>query len=357
MATGRTLVLGGANLDTVASAAAPLRRGDSAPGRVRGTPGGVARNVAENLARLGHTVGLVSAVGDDPAGRALLAATQQVGVDVSACAVLAGEATASYVSLHEPDGTLLGAVNDMQVLERLGPALLAQHTAALRAATVLVVDANLSDEALAWVFSPHASSPGTAPVFADAVSAAKSVRLRPWLERVHTLKLNRLEAAALCGLPTATHAEVEAAAAWLHARGVVHVVISVGAQGLYFSARGAPCKRSAPGAPRGSGEANARAAGERGWLPACTAPAAVPSPRTARASPVQAFNNNGAGDALMAGLVHAHLTSAPPRPASLADAARFASACAAITMTAPSANHPGLSPALVAQWLALQAAP
>ena len=317
MHTGRLMALGGANLDTVASADSALKRSDSAPGHVRSSPGGVARNVAENLARLGHAVSLISAVGDDPAGHALLAATRLAGVDVSACHVLAGEATASYVSMHDSDGSLLAAVNDMQVLERLTPAVLAPHAAAVGAAAVLVLDCNLSAAALAWFFEQQGTRPDAAPVFADAVSAPKCTRLRPWLNRLHTIKLNRLEAHALCGLPTGSPAEVEAAAEWLHAHGVARVVISVGAQGLYFSARGG----------------NERHAGGAGWQPALP-----------QQAPVR--NTNGAGDALMAGLVHAHVAGLP-----LAEAARFAAACAALTTTAHAANHPDLSPALVAQWL------
>lgn len=81
----------------VASAAPPLQahpsgpadvaRGGSVPGRVSQSPGGVARNVAEALTRLLASAGcpparlplLVSAVGDDLAGRTLLAAWEALG--------------------------------------------------------------------------------------------------------------------------------------------------------------------------------------------------------------------------------------------------------------------------------------
>lgn len=80
---------------------ADVRRGGSVPGRVEESPGGVARNVAESLARLcqsaaaagGSTAGregsaaggapppplLVSAVGNDLAGQALLAHWRTLG--------------------------------------------------------------------------------------------------------------------------------------------------------------------------------------------------------------------------------------------------------------------------------------
>lgn len=66
---------------------ADVQRGGSVPGRVSQSPGGVARNVAEALTLLlksaGATAGqlplLVSAVGDDLAGRTLLQHWQALG--------------------------------------------------------------------------------------------------------------------------------------------------------------------------------------------------------------------------------------------------------------------------------------
>ena len=308
------LALGGANMDVSAGADHALRPGDSTPGRVRCSPGGVARNVAENLARLGHDTRLISAVGSDPQGHALLGATRRAGVDVSGCLVLPGLATASYVSVHDAGGELAVAVNDMQVLEHITPATLEPHGEWVRLAAALVVDCNLSEAALGWLFAQR----GNTPVFADAVSAFKCRRLLPWLGRVHTLKVNRLEAQALSGSPVASRAEVEAAARWLHGQGVQHVVVSLGEQGLYYSASD-------------TGTTADKQQAEHGWQAAL--PAAV-------------LNATGAGDALTAGLVHSHLVHA-----SLSQAVRFASACAALTLTAAAANHPDLSVALVEQLL------
>lgn len=314
-ATGFVLALGGANLDISASPDQRLCPGDSTPGQVRCSPGGVARNVAENLARLGHDSRLLSAVGDDPRGRELLDATQRAGVDVSGCWVLPGVATASYVSVHDPGGDMAVAVNDMQVLEHITPDRLEPHAESVRRAAVLVVDCNLPEAALAWLFA----NGGAAPVFVDAVSAFKCRRLLPWLRQVHTLKANRLEAQALSGLPVASKADVEAVARWLNGQGVQRVVLSLGEQGLYYR-----------------GNEN-----DSGWQTAL---------------PVAVVNATGAGDALMAGLVHSHLAHSHLAHshlahAPLAQAVRFANGCAALTLTVVSANHSQLSSASVEQLL------
>ncbi|HLE52835.1 MAG TPA: PfkB family carbohydrate kinase, partial [Anaerolineales bacterium] len=78
------LVIGGAGVDLVGRLTGELRAGTSNPANIRTSFGGVARNVAENLARLGRSVKLITAIGDDQLGERLLAQAASAGVDVSA---------------------------------------------------------------------------------------------------------------------------------------------------------------------------------------------------------------------------------------------------------------------------------
>jgi len=333
METTNVVVVGGANLDIGARSEHALQRGDSTPGTVCWSAGGVARNVAENLARLGHTTRLFSAVGDDLPGHSLLQATRQAGVDVSGCWIVPDATTASYVSVHDASGEEVVAVNDMGVLAHLTPERLQPLAGPLREASALVVDCNLSEAALGGLFAhlahrAHGAHPGDVPVFVDAVSASKCPRILPWLARVHTLKLNRLEAQALVGVPLASRDSMEAAARWLHGRGVRRVVLSVGADGLLHS----ECTEGVVGGAWHCDLAGAAPDICLGWQAAL---------------PATVCNASGAGDALLAGLVHAHLRGEP-----LAVAARFASACAALTLTTPSTCHAGLSQACVEALLA-----
>lgn len=58
-----------------------LEGGTSTPGVVMQKEGGVGRNVAEGLARLGVATSLLTAVGDDPAGTALLTSLKALAVE------------------------------------------------------------------------------------------------------------------------------------------------------------------------------------------------------------------------------------------------------------------------------------
>lgn len=298
--TPYVVLLGGANMDIRGSSSSCLRQGDSNPGRVSCSPGGVARNIAENLARLGADCRLISAVGDDLYGRALLESTQHAGVDVRPVLLLPDAATSTYLSLHGPDGDMSIAINDMEILERLSAARLAPQRELLRHAGLIVADANLSAEALAWVFAEA----GNTPVFIDTVSAFKAERIRPWLGQIHTLKPNRLEATTLSGLPLDQASHAPAVADWFHQQGVVQIILSLAGDGVYYSSAAA-----------------------QGWSPA---PA------------VEIINTTGAGDALMAGLAWGWL-----QQQTLDETVQFAQACAALTLGCAATNNPTLSLAAV----------
>ena len=92
------VVIGGANVDVKARSTGPAVRRTSNPGTAVLGAGGVGRNIAENLARLGTSTHLVTAVGNDPLGDQLVASTREAGVGVEHVARL-DMPTGSYLSL------------------------------------------------------------------------------------------------------------------------------------------------------------------------------------------------------------------------------------------------------------------
>ena len=296
-------LIGAANLDIAAHAQAPLLLGDSNPGRIQCSPGGVARNVAENLLRLGLDARLISVLGDDAFAAVLRQSAAAIGLDLSACTSLAGQRTATYVSLHGTDGDMGVAVNDMGILEQLTPQRLAPHRALLQRAALWVLDCNLRPDTLAWLCAAAAAQ--AAPLFAEAVSVAKCAKLLPHLGQLHLLKANRLEAQALTDQAIATPQDAVAAAQALQRRGVQQVVISLGAEGAAW------CD----------------AAGRSGHQ---------------GVRPVQVASATGAGDAMLAGLVQGHLQGL-----GLAASLDWAMACAELTLSSTFANSPDLGVAAV----------
>lgn len=191
----RPVLIGGAHIDRIGYALDGAATGTSAPGRVDRSLGGVAFNVARLLRDLGEDVLLVSAFGEETDGRTLSAEAGE-GLDI-ASAVPAGEgATATYHAIINPDGTLLGAVADMAIYDRLLPPMLATFEALIRTAPLVFVDANLPAATLTWV----ADLKRTGLFAADTVSTAKAGRLTDILSLLDVVFTNRSEAAELTGL-------------------------------------------------------------------------------------------------------------------------------------------------------------
>ena len=217
-AAPRVICFGAAHWDMLAQPR-PGARGADAPGTVSRFAGGVALNVARGLAAAGVAVTLVSAVGDDAEGRALVEAIAADGVDPAHVIAYSGAPTGAYVAIERSDGELLAAVADNRALD----AMLPDHVAlsGLPPADFWFMEANLPPAMIRAL----AAAPGRPPLIADAVSEAKAARLREALARLDAIHCNRGEAEAICatGLNAA-----RAAAEALVIRGARRAVVTNG---------------------------------------------------------------------------------------------------------------------------------
>jgi len=221
------VVIGAANMDVGALSGAPLRMGDSNPGEVKLSCGGVGRNIAHNLRLLGVETSLITVLGEDSFATELRQNADAVGLDLTRSVTVPGGRTSSYVYVADADGDMTAAVNDMAIYDRLTPEALAPHLPFINGAAAVVLDANLPEETIEWLCRNT-----TARIMADPVSAAKAPRLKNVLGRLFALKPNRLEAEALTGMTIRSAADARDAAAQLLEAGVEQVYLSLAAQGI-----------------------------------------------------------------------------------------------------------------------------
>ena len=285
----RIAVIGGMNMDIGGSANGALRLRDSNPGQVTLRPGGVGRNIAHDLRLLGAEVSLVSAVGDDAFGRALLASCEALGLDVSMTQIRPRERSSTYLYVNDDGGDMLLAVSDMDIVDRISPETLEPLLSRLNGFDAVVLDANLSQAALNFLARML-----TVPLYADPVSTAKAGKLLPILPRLRALKPNRLEAEALTG-----EKDPDAAARSLLDSGLKRVLLSLGEEGM-LAAEGDRILR-------------------------------LPRQR------VTVVSTTGAGDAATAAMVWADLQGMD-----LEQTVRLSQSAGALTCQCREANHPGL---------------
>ena len=226
------VVVGGVNVDIGGRSFSPLVAADSNPGVVTTSLGGVGRNIAHNMSRLGLDVRLLTAYGDDLNGERVATSCAQLGIDLRHALRIPGAATSTYLYLTDPEGEMALAVSDMTVCEQITPDYLAANLSVINNARAVVLDANIPEESLRYL-----AENCTAPLFVDPVSTTKAKKLFPILSRIHTLKPNQLEAELLTGIPIRSKADVETAAGKLLEMGVKRVFITRGAEGVYAATK------------------------------------------------------------------------------------------------------------------------
>jgi len=283
------LVIGSAGIDVKGRPAYNPISGASVPGRIRRSVGGVARNIAENLARLEIPTLLLSAVGDDAPGQRVLDRCSEAGIDISHVKIVPGASTGHYMAILTTDGKLGMAVNDYAITSTINAAYLLEREELFRAAQMVVIDANLEDRTLAMLFD--LAGKYQVPVCADPTTPSLAARLRPYLNRIMMMTPNLMEAAVLWGRSSLTYTPETAlsAAQYLLEHGVRIAVVTLGVHGLAYA----------------SGS-------DRGLIPAI---------RT------EVVDETGAGDALTAGVIFGLLNEVP-----LDEALRLGVSAASLTL-------------------------
>ena len=222
----RVVCIGAANIDRKLTAKGPLRMSTSNPARLHESFGGVARNIAENLANLGASVALVTAVGDDAAGDYMLAHADAAGIDVSGAIILEQSATGTYTAVLDEHGDMALALADMDLYEQLTP----QRVLPLVGkAPLTVADLNLPVDTVAALLK------AAQPLVIVAVSEPKMDRLPARLDGLRLLILNLGELQARLGRAIGDAAALLAACREVQAQGVQDLIVTRGSAGVWYT--------------------------------------------------------------------------------------------------------------------------
>ncbi len=228
------LVVGAAGLDMkVQPRETPVSLGKSNPGNIRWGWGGVARNMAENLARLGADVQLLTAVGSDTSGRDLIQQLVELGVDTSVHIISENHPTASYVALYREDSEMWVAFDDMAVMRDLTPGYVYRLRALVREAEMICIDTNIIPSTLKTLM--RLAKEYAVPVCADPTAALLAHRLQPYLSQLALITPSKSEAETLLGTSLDTDDAISDGARQLVRAGVELAIITLGAEGLYYA--------------------------------------------------------------------------------------------------------------------------
>ncbi len=280
---------------------------DSNPGWIHSSPGGVVRNILDNLQSLGARCALLSAVGEDALGQQLLAECGARGIDTSAVYLSPDYPTGVYLDILDSDGDLFMASCDARVVENIPESWFWEMAPLLAGATAIAADTNLTPQQFALVKKLAKG----AKIFVDPISTAKAARIADLLDGIFFLKPNAMELETLSGISCASDREIEAAAEAVLEKGVHSLAVSLGGRGCYYADR--------------EGRRFFRSLGE----------------------PAEMVNATGAGDCFMAGFVRAFSLGLSPE-----DCTDYALACGSLAVQSSDTINRSLSEETVLQYIA-----
>lgn len=281
-----------------------FRLHDSNPGYVKVSVGGVCRNIAENMSRLGMNTKFISVLGDDERGREILNQAKEMDFDMSHTLIVKGESTPTYLAILDETGEMVSAVVDLKITDHFTEEFIDSKAEIIKNAEYIVFDAD-NPAILDYIVKTYE---GHSNFILDPVSAAKAKTVKHLLKYFHTVKPNRHEAEALCGFEVKTYEDVRRAGKFFLDQGITNVFISLDADGIYYT--------------------NGKEEG------------------TIKAKDVSVINVTGAGDSFVAGIGYGYMNSLP-----IKETVRFAVAMSTITISHEKTIHPEMCYDLVQKYI------
>jgi pseudouridine-5'-phosphate glycosidase/pseudouridine kinase len=146
------VVIGGSVLDTVVAIkeTSILANGSTHRGEISHSGGGVGRNIADALGKLGARPILISAIGSDQTGDYLLKNTLN-HIDTRGLLRLDNCRTACYSSVIDSHGQCYFGIGDMAINDRITPKLVEKFLDEIRQCSLVLMDGNIPIETMDYV--------------------------------------------------------------------------------------------------------------------------------------------------------------------------------------------------------------
>lgn len=184
-------VFGGSNVDIHAKAVDDIILRDSNVAHVSTSFGGVARNVAENIANLDTKVHFVSVFGNDINADSMRTDLREKGVDIS-YSFDVDAAQSLYLDVLDSENDMYVALNDMGILDALNDTDLDELANIVTDKDIVFIDANFKEEVISYVLRDFKGFK-----VVDATSGVKCNKIYNHLAYIDLLKVNKAEAKEL----------------------------------------------------------------------------------------------------------------------------------------------------------------
>ena len=223
------VAIGGANVDRKFSIVGNVKLGTSNPASVSESVGGVARNIAENLGRLGNRISLITTIGEDHDGR-LIEQASKAFINFDLVEKQKEQSTGSYTAVLDEYGELVVAMANMSIYDQLSSDIIKKHEAILQKASCIIIDLNCPAHTVQYV--KEFAYQRQVPLVIVPVSSPKMVNMPIDLQGVKYVICNRDEAETYLNIRLETYGHYEKAVRALLQKGARFAILTLGEHGV-----------------------------------------------------------------------------------------------------------------------------
>lgn len=236
-------VIGGTNIDCVGTPHHSIHQKDSNPAMIKTSFGGVACNIARNLAYLNQTVKFLTVFSTDGFGQDIKKHLDSLKVETR-YSLLVDEPSAMYMAMLDNEKDLLLAMVDTSILNHINKDHIMSFLQETTPEDVVVFDTNLNKEIIECIITNAKGK-----IVCDPISIEKSQNVKPYLNGLSLFKPNIHQASTLSGIIIEDENSLHQVATYFNNQGIDQTLITSGDEGGVYIDANTIIKYSIPSQP------------------------------------------------------------------------------------------------------------
>ena len=223
-------IIGAANIDLIGYPKEKLIYKDANIGTLETILGGVGRNIAENLSRLGFKVEFLSVFGKDDFSKKIIESCIELDISTKYCTFNENCSTSVFMAILDNQNDLALGLTAMNIFNDIPDSFILNNLNIIGQNDYCVLETNLPTRILELVTN---ELPNTHFAL-DAVSGKKALKAKTILNKITILKCNLLEAELLSGIKVNNESGYRDLIMHFIDLGVKKVFISLGKNGVVY---------------------------------------------------------------------------------------------------------------------------
>lgn len=226
-------IIGGANIDVWGTTASDITNGVANEGSVKISVGGVGRNIAENIGKLGMQPEFMTAISNDDYGKHIQSYSLKEGVRIDKSNVFRNQKTSFFVAILNKDNKMEYGISDTSILDQITPSFINQRREEIKNCNMIIIDLNIPKNTVEYILSNFRNK----TIIIDPVSVSKVEKIAPFLKDVQILMVDLEELSYLSNIEINNDEDIKKATKKVLDKGVKELVVISGTNKLTYASK------------------------------------------------------------------------------------------------------------------------